>query len=157
MDQTPSEEKIIGIPKEKYLKVTYVLLLISSGFGLLSSLLGLVGMTVPLATLASLLGVAGVVLALLGLFVFSEQFKPIEQNHLKFMGFLFLAILVAGIVLGSIVASSAALVALVGLVLNVASLAAMYAGYRLYERGEEANKETVLKEIESFKSGLKSS
>ena len=151
MNEPVQEEKIIGIPKAKYLKITYILLLISAVFGVLTGLFGLIGVAVPLSTLASFLGLGGVVLALLGLFVFNDQFQPQEATHFKYMGFLFLGFLVLGMIVGS---GSGALFALVSLALSLAALATMYAGYRIYERGEEATKDNVIKEIEGFKSGL---
>ncbi len=157
MNTPIQDEKIIGISKAKYLKVTYTLLLISSAFGVLVSLLNLVGISLSLLTLASFLGLAGLILALLGLFVFNDKFPPVTRTHFKYIGFLFIASIVIGLILSLALGNTGALWDLIGIVLNAAVLVFMYTGFKLAERGVEATKDNVINEVKSLKSGLKNS
>lgn len=140
-----NNDKVMGIQKDKYLKITYALLLISSVAGILGGLVGAV------AGLASLLGLAGLVLALLGLFVFKAQFNEQQNSHFKYMGFLFLVFFVIGIVFSTVLGGLGIITILLIIAINLASLLLMFVGYRLNEKGEVAIKDNVINELKSLK------
>ena len=143
--EPPNNDKVIGIPKDKYIKITYILLLVSSVLGVIGSLVG------GVAGIASLLGLAGLVLALLGLFVFKAAFNEQQSSHLKYMGFLFLFFFVVGMVFATVLGGLGIVTVILAIVMNVASLALMFAGYRLNEKAETATKDSVINELKSLK------
>ncbi len=140
-----NNDKVIGIEKEKYLKITYVLLLASSVLGILGSLVGTV------TSVGGILGLVGLVLALLGLFVFKSEFNEQQGTHFKYMGFLFLFFFIAGIAFGSVLGGLGVVAIILAIVLNLISLALMFVGYRLNEKGELATKDSVINELKSLK------
>lgn len=149
--EAQNDEKVIGIPKDKYVKVTYLLLIASSVIGILNSLLVFaVGITL-FSTLSSLAGLGGLILALLGFFVFKSQFNEQQISHFKYMGALFLIFFVLGMVVGLVFASVGALLFLAMVILSIASLACMYAGFKLNEKNETATKDAAIAELKSLK------
>lgn len=70
----PVTDNLLGIiPKEKYARITYILMLVGAGAGLIIS---------PL----SIVAFAGFVLAILGAFVFPQHFSLLENRHFKYIG-----------------------------------------------------------------------
>jgi len=149
--ELPSNEKIIGIPKSKYIKFTYLALILSSALGIVSTLLIiLIGLGI-LSSVAGLLGLAGVVLALLGFFAFNSKFTQEELSHFKYMAVLYVIFFVVGIVVGAVLGDLGLVTTLIIILVNVASLICMYAGYRLNEKNVAASKQTVIGELKSLK------
>lgn len=142
--ESTNDEKIIAIPKDKYLKITYICLLISSAVGMLSSFVG------ALVSLSSLVGLAGLLLAILGLFVFKDKFNEQQQSHFKYIGVLFLAFFVIGFVVGVALGGLGIVSQIIVLVINLASLACMFAGFKLNEKNAAADKDSVIAQLKSL-------
>lgn len=157
MNAPVEDEKILGIPKEKYIKVTYVLLLISGVFGFISSLFALIGVVLPLSGFVSLLGLAGLVLALLGLFVFRKKFSDLAASHLKYLGFVFLFSIGIALILGKVLVGMGIISTILIVLFNLASLALLIVGYKLYEKNTVVTKDNVVNELKALQSTIQKS
>ena len=151
-EEASNNEKIIAIPKDKYVKVTYLLLIVSSGLGILNSLLAwLAGITL-LGSIGGLAGLAGLVLAILGFFVFKDKFNEQQISHFKNMGALLLIFYVAGIVVGAVLGGLGIITYLIMILLSIASLACMFAGFKLNEKNAVATKDAAIAQLKSLSS-----
>lgn len=155
MTEPNVENKILGVSKGKYLKTTYTLLMVSAVFGVLSSLLGLLGISLMISGIASVIGIAGLVFVLVGFYAFSEHFSDVELSHFKYMGFVFLGSVVAGLVVVFVLGKVTILFNLAIVLLNIAALAFMYVGYTIFLQRAEVTKETVMKELHNLKDRVK--
>lgn len=149
--EAQNNEKVIGLPKDKYVKVTYILLLVSSAIGILNSLLAWAAGITILGSISGLAGLAGLILALLGFFVFKSEFNEQQISHFKYMGALFLIFFVLGMVVGMILGGLGIVTFLLMVILSIASLACMYAGFKLNEKNETATKDAAIAELKSLK------
>lgn len=143
-EDATNTEKVIGLPKDQYLKINYGLLLLSGAIGAIGVFVGVLG------TIGSLAGLAGLVLALLGLFVFKDRFNETQQSHFKYIGVLFLIFFVVGIVFGAVLGGLGIVSKLLILLLNIASLACMFAGFKLNEKNTQATKDNVINQLKSL-------
>ena len=146
------DNKVLGIPADKYLKVCYVLVLISSGVGVLTGLLGLVGAPVSGGGLIVLLGLVGIVLAVLGWLVFSEDFAAMEISHLKYLSILFAGFYVVSIVFGSIF--SGFLGYLMMTLIVIAQFICLLSGYKTWQGAQEATKDNLISGFNTLKSSV---
>ena len=151
MSSDAKNEKIIMIPKEKYVKITYLLLLLSSIVGILDVFLSILVPVSILTDLSSLSGLAGLVLVLLGLFLFKNKFNEQQLSHFKYLGAVFVIFLLIGIVMGVVLGEAIALLIVISIPVTVISMACVYVGYRLNERGEIASKDAAIAELKALK------
>ncbi|HPF78349.1 MAG TPA: hypothetical protein PLF01_03555 [Alphaproteobacteria bacterium] len=152
-DQQPPStgNKVIGIPADKYAKICYFLVLISSAFGVLGGLVGLAGVQMPLQGLFGFLGFIGLVMSFLGYFIFAPLFNAMELSHLKLVVVLFgmafiLSILIALVFGGSVVGS------LLLFLISLGFLAAIFVGFRQWQNGEIATKDGLINGLKDLKS-----
>lgn len=144
-----SDNNIMGfIPKGEYVKITYLTLLGAAGAGLLLSLFALLGFPLPLQNLIMLANIAGLLLAILGYFVFKNEFSALDQSHLLYIVVIIGVFLVASIILAPALAIVWFLATGVILLLAVAQLVMMYTGYNSWKRGRTITKENVQSEIQ---------
>lgn len=148
MENQP-DNKVLGIPVEKYANLCYMLLLVSAGIGLLSNILGLVGVYIPGSGMVGLIGLVGLVLSLLGLFVFKDQFSKLDVSHFKYIGVLFVAFFVVGLVLITALGGFGVLGLLIILLLSIAQFVLYFAGFKNYKAGIEPTKDTIQATIKS--------
>ena len=141
-------DKVIGIPTDKYLKICYILVLLSSGFGILTSLLALTGAHIPGGGLIGLLGLVGIILAVLGWLVFSENFSALETSHFKFLSILTAAIIVISIALASFGSFLIMLISAVNFV-------CLFVGYKTWQDGQEATKDNLISGFKTLTSSIK--
>ena len=151
MEKT-SNNKVMGIEIGKYVNLCYITILISAGYGLLGNFAGLGGVAIPGGLIFSLLGLVGLILTLLALFVFKDKFSGLDMSHFKYIGIIFAAFLVLGIVLGGTLFKMGFVGLLLIIVISAVQFALFFAGYRTYKAGIEATKDTI---IGNLKSGFK--
>jgi hypothetical protein len=150
--ENSTDNKVLGIEVSKYTNICYLLMLISGGFGLLTSLGGLGNVNIPGSSIIGLLGLAGLVLALLGLFAFKDKFSSLDLSHFKYVGVLLVIFIIIFVVLGSFLFNEGFVGALLVLLLSAAHFVLLFAGFRTYKAGIEASKDAI---ITNIKSGLK--
>jgi hypothetical protein len=142
-------DKIMGfIPKDQYVKYTYYLLLASSIGAAVLTLLGLIGIHIPLMQLFGLAGIAGLILALIGFFVFKEEFSALDQSHLLYICIIIAVFFLAGLILGQAFALVTYLMLLVSLLVFVAQLIMVWTGYNSWSHGRSITKSNVKSEVQ---------
>lgn len=146
--QNKSNGTVLGIPADKYLKICYILVLLSSGFGILTGLVALTGSYVPGGGLIGLLGLIGIILAVLGWLVFSENFSALETSHFKFLSLLTAAVIVISIAL---VSFGSFLIMLI----SAANFACLFVGFKIWQDGQEATKDNLINGFKTLKSTIK--
>lgn len=150
MSNIDGGEKILGfVPREKYVQITYYLLLAASGVSFLTILLLLIGVFFPLAGIANLAGLAGLILGLVGYFGYKDRFNGLEQSHLLYLCILFGVFFVMGLILGAAFAFIFALMAIVMVVFNGLQLILIFTGFNAYSHGRSivVEKENILTEV----------
>ena len=138
-----SDNKVIGIPVNKYAKLCYMLILVSSAFGVLTALLGLAGIYLGFGGLFSLMGLIGMALAVTGWLAFTEEFNEIDLSHFKFLSALFVVLFVLGIILFNGLGGMGFVAALVMLIYSTVQFAILFASYKTWEGGTKATIESV--------------
>lgn len=157
MSDNPIKEKdgkIIGIPAGKFALISYYLILASSGFGLLLSLLGVLGIGLPGNAFFGAIGLLAVVLSLLGLFVFESKFNALDKSHFKFIALAYVAFFVIAIVLGTIFALMGSFGYLLVFLIATVQVLTFYAGFTLYQEGKEATQDNLMLKYEGYKGFL---
>lgn len=142
-------QKVLGIDASKYTNICYLMIIISSAYGVLANLLAFVKVLLPLGGLFGLLGLAGIILALIGLFAFKEKFQPLDLAHFKYMGLIFIVFFVVAIILGSIIGYAGAVAVAIVLILSVIQFALIFAGYKNYKAGIAPTQESIKTTIKS--------
>ncbi len=145
-------QKIIGIPVEKIAKISYYLILVSSGFGLLLSFLGILGISLPGNAFFGAIGLFAVFLSLLGLFMFEERFSILDKSHFKFIALAYVTFFVVAIVLGTIFALLGSFGYLIVFLIAALQLLTFYTGFKLLNNGQAANNNNLTREYENYKS-----
>ncbi len=141
-------DQIMGfIPKNKYVEITYWMLLVSTGGGLLLTLLALAGFPVGLGNLLSVIGFLGLLMAVLGIFVFKEEFSALDQAHLKYLGVLFIIFFVLGLFLGAALAIVMFLMLIVMLSVSAIQFLLFFTGYNSWKHGRTITKDNLKSEI----------
>lgn len=142
-----SENKVLGLEPAKYVKIAYILLLVSSAIGVLTSLMALVGIFTVLGGIASLAGIIGLLMAVIGWAGFKDSFSGLGLNHLKYIVILFLAFLVIGIIVGAIFLMSPVALYGASLVMGAIQLVLVYTGYNSWGRGRSITKDNLKDEV----------
>ena len=145
------DNKVLGIPVNKYAKVCYVLILVSSAFGVLTSLLGLVGMYVGFGGVFGLLGLIGLALAVTALLAFAEDFGDVDLSHFKAIAIIFVAFFVFSMIIFNAVLPFGIVGSIVIFLLGVGYLAIVYAAYQTYQAGQMATVDNVKKNLIALK------
>lgn len=147
--------KVLGLESAVYVKLCYILILVSGALGLLLSLLGTIGVIVASSGLVGLVGLAGLIMALVGWLAFAKEFTVIELSHLKFLSIVFVVFYVASLVIGSVMFASGLLWQLFSFVIGAALLLVVYLGFRLWQARMEPTQATLKAEFETLKDSLK--
>ncbi len=144
-----SDGKILGfIPKDQYLKIDYYLLLASGVVGLLSSVLGILGIILGLGGLSTLTGVLALLMSLGGYFLFREEFSELEQNHFAYICLLFLTGFIAGIIIAAFAILGLLVVWLLSILVSIGMLALTFTGYNSWAHGRMMSKDNLKSEIQ---------
>lgn len=142
-------DKIMGlIAREKYVKTTYNLLIISAIGSVVLALLGVIGILLPLGVIFSLLGFAGLILALIGVFLYKGEFSALDQSHLIYISVLFAALFILMIIVNSGFYASIKLLMLVSSLVNAAFLVLLYTGYNSWKHGRTITKDNIKSEVQ---------
>lgn len=147
--------KVLGLESAVYVKLCYILILVSGALGLLLSLLGTIGLVIASTSLISLVGLAGLIMALVGWLAFAKDFTVIELSHLKFLSVVFVAFYIASLILGSILYGASLLWSLLSLILGATLLLVVYLGFRLWQARQEPTQVTLKMEFDNLKASLK--
>lgn len=150
-----ANNKVLGLESAVYVKLCYVLILVSGGLGLLLSFLSAIGLVMATSWLISLIGLAGLIMALVGCLAFAKDFTVIELSHLKFISIAFVVFYVIGLIISSVLFASGLLYSLVTFIIGAAFLLAVYLGFRLWQARQEPTQATLRAEFEDFKDSLK--
>lgn len=145
------DDKILGIPTASYVKFCYILVMIASGYGVFSHLVGLVGVYVPGGQLFGLVGLSGIVLALLGWLAFGEKLKAVDHEHVKYLALLFGVFFVFYVVLAGSMGWFGFLGQIVLLIVAAIQLSCFYVGLKMWQAGQEPTKDSVIAELNSLK------
>jgi len=149
MSGTNSSNDILGfIPKNKYVLYTYLAVLISSGVGLLSALMSIVTIYSPLGGLVGLIGLIGLVMAVLGLFMFKEEFPPLDQAHLAYLCVLFGLFFIIGSTIVYSFMFSPVLSSLVSIIISGAEFLLIFTGFNSWKHGRTITKDNIKSEVQ---------
>lgn len=141
--------KIMGlVPKDKYVLYAYYMLLGSAAAGIALTILGVIGVYLPLGGLIGLVGLIGLIMALAGYFGFKDQFSPLDQAHLLYLVIVFAVFFVAGLVIGGAFYSSFGALMMVSLLLNLIQALLLFTGYNSWKHGRTITKENVKSEVQ---------
>lgn len=149
MSDLNAGSKVLGLEAPKYIKVAYILLLISSGVGVLTSLLALAGIFTALNPLASLLGIIGLLMAVIGWAAFKDKFSALEFAHLKYIVVLFLAFLLLGLVIGAVLLMTPMGLYSVSILLGLVQFALIFTGFNSWQHGRTVTKNNVQDELKA--------
>lgn len=138
------------IPKDRYVYITYAVILASAGLGLLISLLALVGVLLPLGQVVGILALMGLFMALGGYFGFKEQFNAIDQNHLFYLCVMFGAFFVLNLILASALAGAGIVGSLLLLIIAVGEALLIFAGCNAHMHGRTMtlSKDGIVSEVQ---------
>lgn len=138
------------IPKDRYVYITYAVILASAGLGLLISLLALVGVLLPLGQVVGVLALMGLFMALGGYFGYKEEFNAIDQNHLFYLCVLFGAFFVLNLILASALAYSGIVGSLILLIIAGAEAVLIFAGFNAHMHGRTMtlSKDALISEVQ---------
>lgn len=141
--------KVLGLEANQYTNACYMLILISSGFGLLGGLAGLGGLVIPGAGLFGLVGLIGLIMVLVGFFGFKDKFSNLEAEHLKYLAILFGVFFIISIILGGVLVKAGMVGVLLMILLSAIQFALFFAGYKNYKGGVVPTKESIQNTIKS--------
>ncbi|MEM8833939.1 MAG: hypothetical protein AAGB32_05305 [Pseudomonadota bacterium] len=145
------DNKVLGIPVNKYAKVCYVLILVSGAFGLLTSLIGLIGMYVGFGGVFGLLGLIGLALAITALLAFAEDFGDVDLSHFKAIAILFVGFFVFNMIIFNAIFAFGAVGSIITLIITAGELAILFAAYQTHQAGQMATVDNVKKNLIALK------
>lgn len=145
-----SDGKIMGLEPQKYVKISYILIIISAALGLLFSVLTIAGFFMGFGNIGALLGLAGLIMAVLGWLFFAKDFSALEINHLKYIVILFAIFFVGGFVLAPMLALLGPAAWILFLLVNIAQIVLILTGFNSYCHGRTITKETIQDEIKAM-------
>jgi len=144
-------QKILGIPVENIAKLSYLLVLASTGFTLLLTFFGILGAGLPGSGFFGAIGLFSVFLSLVGLFVFEERFTDLDKSHFKFIALAYVAFFAAMMIVGSILKLLGSFGYLVVFLVAVVQFMTFFTGYRLHKNGELADNANLSAAYEGYK------
>jgi hypothetical protein len=147
MSELNAGNKVLGLEPTQYVKIAYILVLISSGAGVLLSLLAMVNVYIGLGALTNLLGFIGLLMAVVGWAAFKEKFAPLEISHMQYIVLLFVIFLLIGLVLGAVLMTSPGVMYAVGLLFGLAQFALIFTGFNSWQHGRTVTKDNVQGEL----------
>ena len=143
-----SDDKIMGfIPKSKYVMITYYLLLASCVGSLVISLIAIVGLVIPLGNLFALAGLIGLILALLGYFIFKNDFSMHDQSHLLYICIMAGVFILIGAILGASLVLVPTAAFMITFLISAAQAILIYTGYNSWKHSRTITKENIESEI----------
>jgi hypothetical protein len=145
------ENKVLGIPVHKYAKLCYILILVSAGFGILTSLLALIGMYVPGTGIFGLIGLIGLALVVTGWLAFTEKFSALDISHFRFLTFVFILFFVLYIIFFNALAGFGPVGAFIVFLIAAAQFAVFLAGFQAWKAGQEATVDNVKLQLKDLR------
>jgi len=145
-----ADDKIMGlIPKEKYMHIAYMFLVISAAGNALYALFGLIGIEFASAVPAvTLMGVLAVVMAAIGLTKHKDDFTAVEHAHFKYIAVLFLVFLVANVLIGGAVYAIAHFLGyLCTMAFGALQAVLVWTGYNSWQGGRVITKDNIKEEV----------
>lgn len=144
-----SEDKLLGfIPKARYTYLMYVLVLCGAGIGVLASLIMLVGIYPgPLGNIGALMGLGGLILALLGVFLYKEDFSELDRSHFIYVAIVYAAMWVAAVFFGSALAFVYILGQIAVVAISIVGAVLIFTGYNSWRGGRMITKDNLQSEV----------
>lgn len=143
-----SDNKVLGLEPAKYVKIAYILLLVSTGVGLLTSLMAMAGIFTGLGVVANLAGIIGLLMAVIGWVGFKDKFSALDINHQQYIVVLFVAFLLLGIVVGAIFLMSPVALYGASLAFGILQFWLIVTGYNSWGKGRALSKENIREEMQ---------
>ncbi len=142
-----SDNTVLGLAPAKYVKITYILLLVSAGVGALLSLLALVGFISLLGAIGSLAGLVGLIMAVVGWAAYKDSFSSLEIKHLQYVVLVFLGFFIVNVIISSLFMMTLTLSFLLSALLNAAALVLLFTGFNSWQHGRTITKTNLLDEV----------
>lgn len=139
--------KVLGLAPAQYVKIAYLLVVISSGVGVLLSLLALANIFLSIGALTNLLGFIGLLMAVVGWAAFKDKFAPLEVSHLQFIVLMFVLFLLIGLLVGAILLPAPNILFLVSLLLGIVQFVLIFTGFNSWSHGRIVTKDNVQNEV----------
>lgn len=150
------ENKVLGIETTKYTKICYILILIASGFGVLSNLLGMFGAVMYGGLFIGLLGLIGLAMAAMGWVIFKDKFSSLDVSHFKFLIILFIAFFIFGMIFAILIMGMGSAGMFIMVLLAILQFSLLLAGFQIWRAGQEATKNNLINGLKNLKSSFKS-
>ncbi|MFK7839208.1 MAG: hypothetical protein AB8B83_02665 [Bdellovibrionales bacterium] len=138
-------KSILGIPKENYIKIAYLTLIAACILGFIAVFVS------AISGLSTLVSLAGIVLVLAGFFMYGPEFSDAQLSHFKFVGVIFVATFILGVILSAVLGGVAIANYIVSSSLSIAVLTVLYCGFKLNEDRKEVTKDNFVNQLKSLK------
>lgn len=142
-----SDNKVLGLEPAQYVKIAYILVVISSGVGVLLSLLALANIYLGFGALTNLLGFVGLLMAVIGWAAFKDKFASLEVSHLQYIVLMFVLFLLIGLLVGAVLLSAPSILFFLSLVLGVVQFVLIFTGFNSWRHGRTVTKANVQDEV----------
>lgn len=147
MSDVNEGNKVLGLDPAQYVKIAYLLVVISSGAGVLLSLLAMANIFLGIGALTNLLGFVGLLMAVIGWAAFKEKFASLEVSHLQFIVLMFVLFLLVGLLVGAFLFGAPSLLYVVSLLLGIVQFVLIFTGFNSWNHGRIVTKANVQDEV----------
>jgi hypothetical protein len=141
--------KVLGLAPSQYVKIAYILVVISSGVGVLLSLLAMANIFLPIGALTNLLGFIGLLMAVIGWAAFKDKFAMLEISHLQYIVLLFVLFLLIGLLVGALLLAVPTMLYLMSLLLGIVQFVLIFTGFNSWSHGRTVTKQNVQNEVKA--------
>ncbi len=149
------DNTIIGVESTKFIKISYILILISSGFGVLANIMALIGVALFGSFITGLLGLVGLLMVVTGWVGFKDKFTEVDISHFKFLVILFLAFFALGIVFGALLVNMGPVGNIILALLSIFQFALLWTGFSLWRSAQAATKDSLINGMKNIGSTFK--
>lgn len=146
-----NENKVLGIEAAKYVKICYIMVLIASGYGVLTNLCGLAGIYLPGGLITGIIGLAGLALTVTGWLVYKEKFGPVDISHFKYLVIVLAAFFVIYVIFVNALAGFGVVGAFLITIISLIQFACLFVGFKTWRSGQEATQANLKASFRSIK------
>ena len=146
-----NENKVLGIDVTKYVKICYLMVLIASGYGVLTNLCGLAGIYLPGGFITGIIGLAGLALTVTGWLVYKEKFSAVDISHFKYLVIILGAFFVIYVVFVNALAGFGVVGAFFITIISLIQFSLLFVGFRTWKVGQEATQTNLKASFRSIK------
>ena len=145
MSSLVTNGKVLGIlPVGQYTKITYILLLISSGVALISTFLAVVGIYLGLGLIGGVCGILALLFAVLGIALLATDLTSLDKNHLTYICVLFVAFYLLSFLFAAI---GGLLALLLSLFFAVIQFGLVFTGFNSWSKGRMLSAQNIKSEL----------